>query len=207
MATTARYNSSPMASESTLGSLWINAYKTLQEESETKLPLMNIDMIIAEQYRQVQLFDQFRHNKGKFDSLRSVMSRNTEVVQNMTSNVMTVASAGFPPSSIILTAFNLVLNASKAVSDDYDTIVTFFEAMNSFLRRISMLDRTLPPVTDRSSLLSYYHINNVDILICVIGVAITKGASGCICMSPHPLHHCKKVPPEGPDAEVGKGPL
>jgi len=154
MAAAVYYSGAPMAPELTdLANLWNGALQKYQEESETELPVMNMSMILAEQDRQLLLFGQFRHNKGKLDKLRSVVSRNSELIQSLASNVANAASTAFPPSSAILTAFNLVMNASKAVSEDYEMIVSFFDIMHSFLERISMLEKKLPPVIDKSCFL------------------------------------------------------
>jgi hypothetical protein len=62
----------------------------------------------------------------------------------MATQVSNAASAAFPPSSAILTAFTYVMNASKHVSEDYDMIESFFDIMQSFLQRLSLLENKIP---------------------------------------------------------------
>jgi hypothetical protein len=72
------------------------------------------------------------------------VSKNSQIIQSVASNIANAASSAFPPSTAILTAFNYVMTASKAVSDDYDMIVQFFDIVNSFLERVSMLEGRIP---------------------------------------------------------------
>ena len=64
---------------------------------------MNMGLILAEQDRQVLLFSQFRHNKGKVDKLRSLVSSNAKIIQSVAGHVANAASSAFPPSAVILT--------------------------------------------------------------------------------------------------------
>lgn len=73
-----------------------------------------------------------------------MINRNADIVQGVSNNVACAASLAFPPSSVILTAFTLVLTASKHVSDDYDLIEGFFRMMQSFLQRLSLLENMIP---------------------------------------------------------------
>lgn len=72
------------------------------------------------------------------------MGGNAEVIQRVVTTVGNAASMAFPPSSAILTAFAYVMNASKAVSDDYDMLAAFFDIMNSFLERLGILESKMP---------------------------------------------------------------
>lgn len=127
------------------------------------LPEMSwsVTTILGEQQRQVELFNKYRHNKGLTDKLRSVISRNSKVIQAVASNVANAASSvisptytftvclanlmkAFPPSAAILTAFTYVMKASKNVSDDYDQVAAFFEIMGSLMERLSLLESKLP---------------------------------------------------------------
>ena len=142
-------NPSP-GEESDLGTMWQEALIKYYEESGTDLralPAARLDYhhIKAEQDHQLLLFSEYRHDKGKLDKLRSIVASNSEIVLGVASHIANAASAAFPPSAAILTAFNYVMNASKAVSEDYDMIVSFFDVMNSFLQRISMLESRMPP--------------------------------------------------------------
>lgn len=146
---TASGENPPPGEETDIGTLWQEALIRYYEECGTDLRAvpparLNIEHIIAEQDHQLLLFSEYRHNKGKVDKLRSLISKNSEIVVGVATHIANAASAAFPPSSAILTAFNYVMNASKVVSEDYDMIVSFFDIMNSFLERVSMLQSRMP---------------------------------------------------------------
>ena len=102
-------------------------------------------MCQVEQQHHLDSFNVFRHDKGKLDRFRSMISSNADIIQGMAKPIADAASAAFPPSSAILTAFTYVMNASKHVSDDYDMIESFFSIMQSFLQRLSLLENKVPP--------------------------------------------------------------
>lgn len=97
------------------------------------------------QERQLASFAVFRHNKGKLDKFRTLISRNADIIQRIATSVVDAACAAFPPSSAILTAFTFVMTASQHVSDDYDMIESFFKVMQVFLERLSLLEDKIPP--------------------------------------------------------------
>jgi len=132
-----------------LGTLWQEALIRYYEECGTDLRAvhasrMDVNHIKAEQEHQLLLFGEYRHDKGKLDKLRSLVSANSAIVLGVATHIADAASAAFPPSAAILTAFNYVMNASKVVSEDYDMIISFFDVMNSFLERISILESRMP---------------------------------------------------------------
>ena len=146
---TVSYSDKPPDEETDLGTLWEEALIKYYEECGTDLRTLpasrlNITHIKAEQEHQLLLFSDYRHDKGKLDKLRSLVAQNSDIVIGVATHIANAASAAFPPSAAILTAFNYVMNASRAVSEDYDMIVSFFDVMNSFLERISMLESRMP---------------------------------------------------------------
>jgi hypothetical protein len=151
MAAASYYSGGPVDNEaSDLGMMWQQALQEYANESggkdlrSTDSSQWNIGRILGDQEEQLQLFSVFRHDKGRVDKLRSLVSKNSQIIQSVASNIANAASSAFPPSAAILTAFNCVMNASKAVSDDYDMIVQFFDIVNSFLERVSMLEDRIP---------------------------------------------------------------
>lgn len=146
---TVSYGNKSAGEETDLGTLWQEALIKYYEESGTDLrnlpaSRLNITHIKAEQEQQLRLFSDYRHDKGKVDKLRSLVAQNSDIIISVATHIATAASTAFPPSVVILTAFNYVMNASRAVSDDFDLIVSFFDIMNSFLERISMLESRMP---------------------------------------------------------------
>ncbi|KAI1856640.1 uncharacterized protein JN550_013747, partial [Neoarthrinium moseri] len=134
-----------------LGTMWEEAL--IKYNEECKINLRNLDFIrqnsmdniMAEQERQLARFGEARHDGGKLDKFRSAISKNSQVIMSVAATVANAASSAFPPSAVILTAFNYVMNASKAVSDDLDMIVSFFDIMKAFLSRVSLLEERTPP--------------------------------------------------------------
>lgn len=144
------YNHDSRPDEDTdIGILWQEALVKYHDECGTDLQAMplsrrNLAHIKAEQDRQLLIFSEYRHNKGKLDKLRSLISTNSDIVVSVATHIATTASSAFPPSAALLTAFNYVMSASRTVSEDYDMIVSFFDIMNSFLERISLLESRRP---------------------------------------------------------------
>jgi hypothetical protein len=131
--------------------LWQEALVKYQKQTGINLgpsgKNVNVAMIIADQDAQLKTFNTFRHDGGKVDKLRSLASRNVDIIQGIAKHIGDAASSSFPPSTVIITAFTFVLNASKMVTEDYDMIMSFYDLMNSFLERISLLESKLPPET------------------------------------------------------------
>ncbi|KAF9768835.1 hypothetical protein IL306_013811 [Fusarium sp. DS 682] len=93
---------------------------------------------------QMNNFHKFRHDKGKVDKLRSLFSANLDLVEKGANQVIAAAAPAFPPAAAIGTALTYMLQACRSVSVDYDIVIVFFEDMNSFLGRITILEKRLP---------------------------------------------------------------
>lgn len=104
----------------------------------------SVSSIVMEQQHQLEAFGAYRHDRRKLDKLRSFISSNADIIQGAAVQVASAASAAFPPSSAILTAFTCVMTASKHVSEDYDMIESFFDLMHSFISRLSLLENKIP---------------------------------------------------------------
>ncbi|KAI0129137.1 hypothetical protein BJ170DRAFT_682921 [Xylariales sp. AK1849] len=135
---------------SDLGALWQQALEDYAKESGADLRAAtqmrwDTTTILKDQEQAVMSFTSWRHNQGKVDKIRKTFARNAEIIQGIAVHIATAASAAFPPASAILTAFTYVMNAAKGVSDDYDIIESFFDIMNGFLERLSLLESKLPP--------------------------------------------------------------
>ncbi|CBX95105.1 hypothetical protein LEMA_P115200.1 [Plenodomus lingam JN3] len=112
--------------------------------------------IKLEQQRQLETFKAFRHNKGKLDRFRTMISGNADIIEGVAKHIGDAASFAFPPSSAILTAFTLVMTSSKYVSEDYDMIEGFFSMMQSFLQRLSLLENKIQPQSFQSFLINVF---------------------------------------------------
>ncbi|KAH3966001.1 hypothetical protein HBH52_200240 [Parastagonospora nodorum] len=139
--------------QSDIAALWeeaLNDYKRVTDiDMRGRLNMQrSVNTIMMDQQRQLENFAVFRHDKGKLDRFRTMISSNADIIQGVAQHVADAASAAFPPSSAILTAFTFVMTASKHISDDYDMIEGFFGIMQSFLKRLSLLEDKIPAERD-----------------------------------------------------------
>lgn len=139
----------PAESQTDIAALWDQALDAYTEVSKVDIRTIlssqrSIAIILMDQQHQLDSFTRFRHDKTAVDRLRHVIASNADHIQQAAGLVANAASAAFPPSSAILTAFTYVLNASKNVSKDYDLIEKFFDIMQSFLQRLSLLEGRIP---------------------------------------------------------------
>ena len=89
-----------------VGAIWEAAVSKYRSQTKTDVvasSTWSVSSILREQERQLQMFNQYRHDTGKLDRLRSFLSRNSQIVQSLAEQVATAASSAFPPSTIILT--------------------------------------------------------------------------------------------------------
>lgn len=118
----------------------------------TKIPIENLPVpkfrstedIITYGNQQMDEFHKFRHNQKKVDKLRGLFKQSMNLVQKGAEQLAAAATPAFPPAGAIMTAFSYMLNACKQVSADYDVVTAFFEDMNSFLQRVTILETRLP---------------------------------------------------------------
>jgi hypothetical protein len=82
-----------------IGRLWQDALdrycKDIGTNAAQYLPQTkwSISAIVADQQRQVETFNKYRHNKGLTDRFRSVISKNSDVIQSVADNVANAASS------------------------------------------------------------------------------------------------------------------
>ncbi|KAK0610047.1 hypothetical protein B0T17DRAFT_545786 [Bombardia bombarda] len=134
--------------QSDIGALWAAALADYENTADIRLATrpeskFTVEQIIRAQGEELQHFYDYRH-RGKLDKIRTFIRDNGGIIQSIAENVATSASAAFPPSTAILTAFTCVLTAAKKVSEDFDVIESFFELMHTFMRRMSLLEGKLP---------------------------------------------------------------
>ncbi|KAJ0377200.1 hypothetical protein COL26b_004642 [Colletotrichum chrysophilum] len=104
----------------------------------------NVQSMLDFGTEQMNKFHKFRHDKGKVDRLRTLLASNLDYVEKGANQIIEAASPAFPPAAAIGTALTYILQACRSVSADYDIVIVFFEDMNSFLQRISILESRLP---------------------------------------------------------------
>ena len=83
--------------DSDIGAVWEEALDKYCKDTGTNikyLPQMKwtIAAIKADQERQIDSFNKYRHNKGLTDKFRSAISRNSDVIQSVAENVANAAA-------------------------------------------------------------------------------------------------------------------
>ncbi|KAF9639816.1 putative glyoxalase bleomycin resistance protein dioxygenase protein [Lasiodiplodia theobromae] len=129
--------------------LWERAIREYVKDTErdiTRVRHMSTKEILEEQKHALDRFKNFRHDGQTTDKLRSLVSKNSELIMSAAKQISSAASAAFPAAGTILTAFTWVMDASNNVSKDYDVIYTFFDIQHSFLERISIIEKKVPNI-------------------------------------------------------------
>ncbi|EKG11466.1 hypothetical protein MPH_11481 [Macrophomina phaseolina MS6] len=126
--------------------LWNDALKNYKGIVGVSLQpkFAGVDEMIKFGTEQMNAFHRFRHNEKKVDKLRSLFISNMDYIQKGAQQLIAAATPAFPPAAAIGTALTYMLSACKQVSADYDVVTAFFEDMNAFLQRITILESRLP---------------------------------------------------------------
>ena len=70
--------------------------------------------------------------------------KNIAYVESGSTMILNAAASGFPPAAALNTAMTIILSACKAVSAQYDVIINFFEDLNVFLQRVTIIEKRVP---------------------------------------------------------------
>lgn len=89
-------------------------------------------------------FQSWRHGDKRVDKLRSLFMQNIDFIETGAKQLIAAATPAFPPAAAIGTALTFVLTGCKGQSADYDAIVNFFEDMNNFLQRVTIIEKRVP---------------------------------------------------------------
>lgn len=104
----------------------------------------SVDSLIAFSTDQMNNFHSFRHDKKKVDKLRTLFADNIELIETGAQQLISAATPAFPPAAAIGTALGFLLQACRQQRADYDVVTVFFEDMQGFLTRITILETRLP---------------------------------------------------------------
>ncbi|KAH6665285.1 hypothetical protein F5X68DRAFT_250052 [Plectosphaerella plurivora] len=104
----------------------------------------SVDSLIAFSTEQMNGFHTFRHDNKKVDKLRSLFADNMDLIETGALQLVSAATPAFPPAAAIGTALTYLLQACRQQRADYDTVMVFFEDMQGFLTRITILETRLP---------------------------------------------------------------
>ncbi|KAK2762609.1 hypothetical protein FQN54_000782 [Arachnomyces sp. PD_36] len=90
-------------------------------------------------------FTSARHNKGKMDKARSVLSRLASPLSALLPVAGNIAGAACPAAPVIMVTFTHLIGACARVAEDLDLIESLFEVIHSFVDRLRLLEGKLPP--------------------------------------------------------------
>ncbi|KAI1626267.1 hypothetical protein EDD37DRAFT_607841 [Exophiala viscosa] len=129
-----------------ISDIWNDAIKNYKGivGLDLKPTFKSVDDMMTTGTAEMESLHRFRHNKKKVDKLRSLFAQNLDYIQKGADQLVSAATPAFPPAAAIGTALTLMLTACKKQSADYDVVTAFFEDMNAFLRRITILESRLP---------------------------------------------------------------
>lgn len=91
-----------------------------------------------------EAFQSWRHGDKRVDKLRTLFMQNIGFIETGANQLIAAASGAFPPAAAIGTALTLVLGGCKNQKADYDAVVNFFEDMNNFLQRVTIIEKRVP---------------------------------------------------------------
>ncbi|KAH7304596.1 hypothetical protein B0I35DRAFT_401084 [Stachybotrys elegans] len=129
-----------------MGDIWVAAlsrYKGIMG-FELELKYTSMQDVIDAGAKEMEGFHKWRHNRGKIDRLRTLFTENLDFLEQGSQQLLTAATASFPPAAAIGTALTYLLSACRKQSADYDVVETFFEDMQSFLKRADILGSRVP---------------------------------------------------------------
>lgn len=95
-------------------------------------------------FEEMQKFRSWRSKDQKTDKLRTLFMANIDFIDTGSKQLLNAVSASFPPALAISTAMTFVLTGFKSQRADYDVVVNFFEDMNSFLQRVTIIEKRVP---------------------------------------------------------------
>lgn len=102
--------------------------------------ITNVEEAVRQAEVQQRQFNNFRHDKGQVDKVRSAFSNNIGLIQRVWNGATSIATAAgaFPPAmpvAPLMMAFTYVFQTFRNISADYDRVLGFFDEMRAFLDR------------------------------------------------------------------------
>lgn len=93
---------------------------------------------------EMQKFHSFRVGDEKISRLRNLFMQNIDYIDAGSKQLLSAASSSFPPALAISTAMTFVITGFKSQREDYDALANFFEDMNNFLQRVTIIEQRVP---------------------------------------------------------------
>src|ERR1700753_1579900 len=133
--------------------LWItavNAYNDKVGKKGQKLNVngiglvKNLDEVYATVKSSSDSFEKWRHPGNKLAKVRTIIGENLEKVQWVGDQVISSASAAFPPAGAIWTVATFAIKACQEMSRDFDQLLTLFGEVGSFIKTLEIIEQKVP---------------------------------------------------------------
>lgn len=126
--------------------LWNDALKEYKGivGRELQPTFKSTDDMIQHATSEKDSFSKWRHDGKTLDKLRGIFMQNIGFIEVGSQKLIAAATPAFPPAAAIGTALTFVLATCKGQSADYDVVTAFFEDMNNFLQRVTILEGRVP---------------------------------------------------------------
>lgn len=121
-----------------------NQHKDTSRVALTTPSYKNTQVMLDFCHMEMQRFHFFRNGDKKVDRLRALFMQNIDLIDAGSKQLLTAVSASFPPALAISTAMTFVLTAFRSQRADYDIVANFFEDMNNFLQRVTIIEKRVP---------------------------------------------------------------
>ncbi|KAL8413440.1 hypothetical protein RB594_004898 [Gaeumannomyces avenae] len=126
--------------------LWKSGVEEYNKRRTNKLKIKAKDMasLVQDQKEQTKKFEDWRHDKGRLDRVRTALGSACGAVNVAVGPVGDMLSNVYPPASTIGQALSFVLMGCEKVSEKLDKIETFYETVKFFFERLSLLESRMP---------------------------------------------------------------
>lgn len=94
--------------------------------------------------KEMQDFTFYVHRGRRRDKVMELFLKSIDLIDAGSKQLVAAASASFPPAVVIGTALSFVLSAFKSQKADFDVVANFFEDMNNFLHRVTIIEERVP---------------------------------------------------------------
>jgi len=140
-----------------LALLWrkaVNAYNDKVGKKGTKLNVDGTGLVTSLEGVQAAVdststaFRNWRHPEGnKLVKVRTIISENLATVQAIGDQVISSATAAFPPAGAIWTVVTYAIKACQGMSRDYDQLMALIGEAGTFIKTLQIIESSVPDCT------------------------------------------------------------
>lgn len=137
-----------------IADLWITAVdkynQSIDDDTKDKgefriqRDIWTIATMEAKMEKELAQFNSRRNPNTSLARIRSVLTQVVAAAQEAIGPVVSLVACAYPPASAISQALFFVFQVCKRVSGRYDEIATFYQTIQFFFERLSLLHRRMP---------------------------------------------------------------